>query len=76
MQETSVAEARSQGDTTAALSYDALATIVDAIDDAVIAHSLDGKILTWSAGAQRMLGFTAAEAVGHRVDRLLRAPAP
>ena len=54
MQETSVADARSRGDATAALSNDALATIVDAIDEAVIAHSLDGQILTWSAGAQRM----------------------
>src|SRR5512138_1342309 len=67
MHETSVA-AR---DATAPLSYDALATIVDAIDDAVIAHALDGKILTWNAGAARILGHSAAEAIGARVDRLL-----
>ncbi|HYT97469.1 MAG TPA: PAS domain-containing protein, partial [Casimicrobiaceae bacterium] len=53
------------------LSYDALATIVDASDDAIIAESLDGEILIWSAGAERMLGFTAAEAIGARIDRLL-----
>src|SRR5207237_9927173 len=55
----------------AALSYDALATIVDACNDAVISASLDGEILIWSAGAERMLGFTAAEAIGERIDRLL-----
>ena len=45
----------------ATLSYDALATIVDACNDAVISASLDGEILIWSAGAERMLGYTAAE---------------
>jgi diguanylate cyclase (GGDEF)-like protein/PAS domain S-box-containing protein len=54
------------------LSYDALATIVDASDDAIISESLDGEILIWSAGAERMLGFSAAEALGARIDRLLR----
>ena len=43
MQETSVADARSRGDATAALSNDALATIVDAIDEAVIAHSIGSQ---------------------------------
>ena len=71
MPETSAADVRSRGGA-AALSYDALASIVDAIDDAVISHTPDGKILTWSAGAQRMLGFTADEAIGQRVDLLLR----
>ena len=56
----------------ATLSYDALAMIVDACNDAVISASLDGEILIWSAGAERMLGFTAAEAIGERADRLLR----
>ncbi|HEY3179038.1 MAG TPA: EAL domain-containing protein [Casimicrobiaceae bacterium] len=56
----------------ASLSYDALATIVDASDDAIISESLAGEILIWSAGAERMLGFTATEAIGDRVDRLLR----
>src|SRR5438445_13629370 len=56
----------------AALSYDALATIVDASGDAIISESLDGEFLVWSAGAERMWGFTAAEAIGERADRLLR----
>ena len=71
MQETSVADVRSRSGATASLSHDALATIVDAIDDAVIAHAPDGTILAWSAGAERMLGFTAPEAIGTCVDRLL-----
>ncbi|HEY4138441.1 MAG TPA: PAS domain-containing protein, partial [Casimicrobiaceae bacterium] len=71
MQEKPVADARSRGDASAALSYDALAAIVDAVDDAIISHSLDGTILEWSAGAERMLGFTAQEAIGNPIDRLL-----
>ena len=74
MPPTSVASAGERHDATenAALSYDALATIVDASGDAIISESLDGEILIWSAGAERMLGFTAAEAIGERADRLLR----
>jgi diguanylate cyclase (GGDEF)-like protein/PAS domain S-box-containing protein len=71
MQENPVADARPRGDKAAALSYDALAAIVDAVDDAIISHSLDGTIIEWSAGAERMLGFTALEAIGKPVDRLL-----
>jgi len=62
MQENPVADARSRGDK-AALSYDALAAIVDAVDDAIISHALDGTIVGWSAGAERMLGYTAEEAI-------------
>src|SRR2546429_9293738 len=74
MPPTSVASAGERHDAiaNAALSYDALATIVDASGDAIISESLDGEILIWSAGAERMLGFTAAEAIGERADRLLR----
>src|SRR5437762_13935804 len=74
MPPTSIASAGERRDAAerAALSYDALATIVDASGDAIISESLDGEILIWSAGAERMLGFTAVEAIGERADRLLR----
>src|SRR5262245_4568141 len=53
------------------LSYRALAAIVDASNDAIVTTALDGTIVDWSDGAQRMLGFTRDEAVGQRVDQLI-----
>ena len=72
MQETPFVDAGPQSDATTSLSSGELAGIVDAIDDSVITHALDGEILAWNGGAQRMLGFTSGEAIGQRIDRLLR----
>jgi two-component system cell cycle sensor histidine kinase/response regulator CckA len=44
-----------------------LAAIVESTQEAVIAKSLDGTIETWNAGAERLYGYTAAEAVGRNV---------
>ena len=41
-----------------------LAAIVENSNDAIFSRSLDGTILTWNAGAERLLGYTAEEAVG------------
>jgi anti-anti-sigma factor len=48
----------------------ALAGIVRSSDDAIFAKTLDAKILTWNAGAERMYGYTASEAIGQPVDIL------
>lgn len=41
-----------------------LASIVSNADDAIMALSADGTILTWNPAAERLFGHTAAEAVG------------
>lgn len=41
-----------------------LAAIVESSDDAICSMSLDGVILTWNAGAERMFNYTAVEVVG------------
>jgi PAS domain S-box-containing protein len=40
------------------------AAIVESSDDAILSKSIDGVILSWNAGAQRLFGFSAEEAVG------------
>ncbi len=48
-----------------------LATIVETSDDAIISKNLDGIILTWNRGAQRIFGYTAEEVVGNAVTILM-----
>lgn len=50
------------------------AQLLDAVDAAVIASDLDGAITEWSAGAERMLGWTADEIVGHPIGATTVTP--
>jgi len=44
-----------------------LAAIVESSDDAIVSKSLDGIIQSWNAGAQRIFGWSAAEAIGRPI---------
>ena len=45
-----------------------LAAIVESCDEAVVSKTLDGKIETWNAGAQRLYEYTEQEAVGQPIS--------
>ena len=48
-----------------------MATIVRFSDDAIISKNLQGIIETWNAGAERIFGYTADEAIGKSVTLLM-----
>lgn len=50
-----------------------LAAIVQHADDAIFGKSLDGRVLSWNRGAERLYGYSAAEIIGQPVTVL--APA-
>jgi PAS domain S-box-containing protein len=50
-----------------------LAAIVDGSDDAIVSKTLDGIITSWNAGAARMFGYTAEEAVGQPITLIIPA---
>ena len=48
-----------------------LASIVELSEDAIIAKTLSGSILTWNAAAERMYGYAAEEVVGRPISILI-----
>ncbi|HKQ77786.1 MAG TPA: PAS domain S-box protein, partial [Blastocatellia bacterium] len=54
----------------AELSLARLAAIVKSSDDAIVAVDLDGVILSWNQGAERLYGYAAQEAIGQPISML------
>jgi len=48
-----------------------LAAIVESSDDAIVAKNLNSEILSWNAGAERMFGYSAEEAVGKSIRLII-----
>jgi PAS domain S-box-containing protein len=45
--------------------------IIESSDDAILSKNLDGVILSWNRGAERLFGFTSEEAVGRPVTIII-----
>jgi PAS domain S-box-containing protein len=48
-----------------------LSGIIADSDDAIVSKTLDGIITSWNAGAERMFGWTAAEAIGKPIELII-----
>jgi two-component system, LuxR family, sensor kinase FixL len=48
-----------------------LRAIVESSDDAIIGKRLDGTIVSWNAGAERLYGYTAAQAIGQPITLII-----
>ena len=62
-------ERRDRRQTEAASAY--LASIVEFCDDAIIGKTLDGTVVSWNAGAERVYAYSAAEMIGRSISVLI-----
>src|SRR5215475_153594 len=47
-----------------------LRALVEASDDAIIGKTMDGTILSWNKGAEKIYGYTAEEILGRPISVL------
>jgi PAS domain S-box-containing protein len=55
----------------ASFAQSQLAAIVEASDDAIITHALDGAIVSWNSGAERMYGYPSDAMIGRPISLLV-----
>jgi two-component system, cell cycle sensor histidine kinase and response regulator CckA len=67
-------ERRQRRHTEAVSTY--LASIVQSCDDAIIGKTLDGIVVSWNTGAERIYGYSAAEMIGRSVSLLIPSYRP
>jgi PAS domain S-box-containing protein len=48
-----------------------LAAIVESSDDAIVSKTLEGVVVSWNGGAERIFGWTAAEMVGQSITKII-----
>jgi len=53
-----------------------LVAIVENSDDAIIGKTLDGHIISWNPGAEKIYGYSSAEIIGRSIDDLIPQDMP
>jgi len=58
-----------------ALSSEEQTTLLDRAQDAIVVHDLEGRVLFWNKGAERIYGWTSGETIGRHIgDHLYLEP--
>ena len=64
----SAKERRNRRQTESSSAY--LASLVQSCEDSIIGTTVDGSIVSWNAGAERLYGYTAVEMIGRPISLL------
>lgn len=48
-----------------------LAAIIEGSEDAIVSKNLEGRILSWNGGAQKLFGYTPEEAIGQPITLII-----